>query len=78
MIVYLAREPDGWYVRLDSGEPDPPVVRPAALVCSPSAEAWFRRGRVPALCAYCRAGFVPTRRGHCYCGRACQRRGQRG
>lgn len=72
MIVYLAREPDGWSLRLDSGESAPPVVRPAALVCSPSAEAWFRGGAGPGLCAWCQELFLPTRRGQQWCTARCR------
>lgn len=47
-----------------------------AVVLTPAAAAWLKRGQRPAACAWCGWAFVPTRRGHRYCGRACQRRGR--
>lgn len=72
MIAWLTREPDGWRLRLDSGEPDPPVYQPTTLVLSPSAEAWFLHGLAPAPCAWCGLPFLPRRRGQQYCTARCR------
>lgn len=77
VIVFLTRERDGWMLRLDSGEPEPPVYCPAAIVCSPSAEAWFRGGEGPGLCAWCQELFLPSRRGQQYCTARCRGAGYR-
>lgn len=88
LIVWMDRRRDGWFLRFDSGEVDPPTLTVPAVVFSPATEAWFRGSEGPGLCAWCQELFLPTRRGQQYCTARCrsagyrrdqrERRGQRG
>lgn len=73
MIAWLTRERDGWLLRLDSWHGVPfGHLTVDALVCSPSAEAYFLGGEGPGLCAGCQELFLPTRRGQQYCTARCR------